>query len=69
MTDTHLLDDVEAGEVLRMLPRRVVRLAKRGIIPHVALPDGELRFRTSELLEWANQFSRPGAQEGVAHVG
>jgi hypothetical protein len=67
MFDTHLLDDVEAGELLRMPPRRLTRLAKRGIVPTVALPDGELRYRASDLMEWASQFARPGAGQGMAH--
>ncbi len=60
MSDTHhLLTDSEAGELLRMLPVRVVRLAKRGVIPHVALPDGELRFVAADLLNWAMTYRRP----------
>jgi hypothetical protein len=64
MTDTHLLDDHEAGDILRMLPSRVSRLARRGIIPHVALPDGELRYLATDLMEWAAQHRRASdAQE------
>ncbi|MGH7135058.1 MAG: hypothetical protein ACREHD_04915 [Pirellulales bacterium] len=69
MSDTHLLTTAEAGDLLRMLPTRVARLAKRGVVPHIALPDGELRYRASDPMEWANQFARPGAHQGVAHVG
>lgn len=66
MVDTHLLTDSEAGELLRMLPSRVVRLAKRGVIPHIALPDDELRFCASDLLEWAAQYRQPGeSREGA----
>lgn len=61
MSDTHLLTEAEAGELLRMLPARVARLAKRGIIPHIALPDGEMRYCASDLLAWASQYRQPGA--------
>lgn len=56
MNDTHLLTTAEAGELLRMLPARVARLAKRRVIPHIALPDGELRFCGSDLMDWATQY-------------
>lgn len=59
-TDTHLLDDVEAGALLRMPPSRLTRLARRGIVPHIALPDGELRFCAADLLAWAAQYRQPG---------
>jgi hypothetical protein len=59
-TDIHLLDDAEAGHLLRMLPARVQRLARRGIIPHFALPDGELRYSASDLMAWAVKYRQPG---------
>lgn len=65
MSDTHLLTEAEAGELLRMLPARVVRLTKRGVIPHIALPDGELRYSASDLMEWAASFRRPGERQGA----
>ena len=45
MQDSPLLIDArEAGRLLDMLPARVTRLAKRGALPCVLLPDGEIRF-------------------------
>lgn len=61
MSDPNLLDGDEAGEVLRMLPKRVARLARRGVLPHVALPDGELRFLRTDLMAWASGYRKAGA--------
>jgi hypothetical protein len=58
-TTPHLIDPRQAGELLRMLPARVVRLAKRGDIPCVALPNGEYRFVFSELEQWIAAHRRP----------
>jgi hypothetical protein len=46
------VDAVEAGEFLRLRPRRVLELARRGLIPAYPLGDGQRRvwrFRLSEL--------------------
>ena len=50
-----LVDNVEAGRLLDMPRQRVKRLAKRGELPCVALPDGELRYLPSDLVVWVNQ--------------
>ena len=47
-----LLDHIEAAKALRMLPARIKRLAKRGLIPHVDLLDGEIRFAADDLEEF-----------------
>lgn len=67
MTDTHLIDAAGAGELLCMIPSRVQRLARRRILPHIALPDGELRFRAGDLMEWAAQYYKPGELEELSH--
>lgn len=54
-----LIDPREAGKLLRMLPARVVRLAKRGDLPCIALPNGEYRFVLSELEQWIATRCRP----------
>jgi hypothetical protein len=54
-----LIDAFDAGRLLDMLPARVTRLAKRGIIPCVELPDGELRFLPEDLRAWVNEHRRP----------
>lgn len=54
-----LLNDSEAAERLRMLPGRLVRLARKGLVPHVLLPDGELRFDPRDLDAWVEAHKRP----------
>ena len=49
---SRLLADHEAAKLLRMLPARLKRLAKANKVPHIALPDGELRFDESDLRVW-----------------
>jgi hypothetical protein len=58
-----LIDAHEAGRLLDMLPSRVSRLAKRGYIPCVELPDGELRFAPDELRAWVDEHRRPAIKE------
>ena len=50
-----LLSDDEAADRLSMLRARLVRLAKAGDVPHVILPDGELRFIESDLWDWVEK--------------
>jgi hypothetical protein len=46
------VDAIEAGRFLQLRPRRVLELARRGVLPAYPLGDGERRvwrFRLSEL--------------------
>lgn len=45
---------------------RSVRLARTGQIPHVLLPDGEIRFSAIEIATWLQGRSKaaPEASEG-----
>ena len=52
MRDTKLLHDFEAAKLLRMRANQLVRFAKQGKVPCVLLPDGEVRFIESDILEW-----------------
>ena len=61
-----LIDKHEAGRLLDMPPTRVSRLAKRGEIPCVVLPDGELRYLPEDLRAWVNGFRQN--VEGIADV-
>jgi len=54
-----LIDAREAGRLLDMLPARVTRLAKRGDLPCVILPDGELRYSEEDLRKWVKGYRRP----------
>ena len=44
-----LLKPREVDLLLRYPAGRAARLAKKGLLPHVLLPDGELRFRERDL--------------------
>jgi predicted site-specific integrase-resolvase len=55
-----LIDAREAGQLLNMLPSRVTRLAKRGVLPCVVLPDGELRYSEDDLRSWIEEYRRLG---------
>jgi hypothetical protein len=60
-----LPDDVILGDDLDALfnwpPGRSERLAKRGVLPHYALPDGEVRFSKAEVLALVeHRQARPG---------
>jgi excisionase family DNA binding protein len=54
-----LLTDSEAATLLRILRTRLLRLARRGEVPHVLLPDGEIRFRRADLVAWVANYCRP----------
>jgi excisionase family DNA binding protein len=54
-----LLTDSEAADFLRLTTRQVVRLAKRGDVPSVNLPDGEVRFDLDDLRQWVEARKRP----------
>ena len=47
--DINLLKPVEVDLLLRYPTGRAGRLAKAGKLPHVLLPDGEIRFVESEI--------------------
>lgn len=57
-TQPLLIDAREAGRLLDMLPARVTRLAKRGLLTCVVLPDGELRFLADDLRSWIEAHRR-----------
>lgn len=54
-----LIDAREAGRLLDMLPARVTRLAKRGLLPRVVLPDGEVRYSPDDLKAWIENHRHP----------
>lgn len=59
---THLITDSEAADLLRMPTSRLVRLAKAGNVPHVLLPDGEVRFSPDDLAGWINAHKQPARE-------
>lgn len=58
-----LLKTIDVSNWLAMSERRVARLAKRGRIPAIVLPDGELAFEPEKLAEWIR--TQPAATEGT----
>jgi hypothetical protein len=59
-----LIDNIDAGKLLSMPSTRVARLAKRGDLPCVVLPDGELRYSVDDLKTWIDHFRQPAQAEG-----
>ena len=58
--ERHILIDARtAGRLLDMLPARVKRLAKRGEMPSIILPDGEVRFSEDDLRDWVTNYRQP----------
>ena len=39
---------------------RSERLARQGLIPHIVLPDGEIRFDHETIEDWLRSRSAPG---------
>ena len=60
---TTLLTDSEAAELLRLTSRQVAKLARRGELPSVHLPGGEIRFDPDDLRQWVETLKRPAKAE------
>ena len=60
-----LLAISEAAELLRLTPRQVAKLARRGELPSVSLPGNETRFDASDLQRWVDSRKRPAAERGT----
>ena len=63
-----LLVPRELDRLLRYPRGRSLRLAKAGKLPHIVLPDGEVRFdeeQIERLLQPVIPQPRPGAEEPV----
>jgi excisionase family DNA binding protein len=64
MDTNEFVTERDVAEWLHLPVSRVVRMARRGDIPSVKLPGGDLVFSRFALREWINQ-SKP--TEGPAH--
>jgi hypothetical protein len=53
-----LLTPVEVGIWLSWPTARVVRAARRGEIPHILLPNGDVMFEKTDLSRWAATLRR-----------
>jgi excisionase family DNA binding protein len=59
-----LITDSEAAEILRLTPRQVAKLAKKGILPSVKLPGDEIRFDPDDIRRWVETLKQPAAEGG-----
>lgn len=53
-----LIHPCELDSRLRYPSGRSLRMARRGQIPHVLLPDGEIRFDVKVIDEWLAECAR-----------
>jgi hypothetical protein len=49
---TTLLDEFDTAEMLKLTPRQVICLAKRGDLPAVHLPGNQIRFDPVDIARW-----------------
>ena len=64
-----LMKPSQVDSLLRYPSGRSQRLARKGLIPHVELPDGEIRFDPEVIHDWIADRSRPGKEAGNAPDG
>jgi excisionase family DNA binding protein len=62
---TSLITDSEAAEILRLTPRQVAKLARRGELPSVNLPGNEVRFDVDDIRQWVERHKRPATEGGT----
>jgi hypothetical protein len=65
---TKLLMPREVDGLLRYPRGRSQRLAKKNKLPHIVLPDGEIRFPEEEINKLLRPPERTPGEEEVAHV-
>jgi hypothetical protein len=53
----------EADELLRIPYGKSARLARRGLLPHVLLPDGSVRFDCAAVLAAVKKATRKGSSK------
>jgi hypothetical protein len=61
--DTELLTSREVENLLRYSPGQATRLAKRGKLPYVTLPDGSIRFDRAAILGLLQRTRRPSVED------
>ena len=64
-TTQRLLNDIDAADILQMPAARLARLAKANKVPHVRLPDGEIRFDPDDLRQWVESLKQPATEGGT----
>ena len=55
-----LIDDSEVGEILALTARQVERMARRGEIPFVRLPNKEIRYDPIDIEIWLQAIKARG---------
>ena len=64
-----LIPPSEIDSLLRLPRGRAKRLAIKGEIPHILLPDGEVRFDPEEMQNWLKRCRRSAnSEEATAEV-
>ena len=66
-TTPRLLTARETAAVLRLSATRVLRLARAGELPHVALPTGEIVFDLKDLARWIAAHKWASGESEVTH--
>ncbi|MBM4038886.1 MAG: helix-turn-helix domain-containing protein [Planctomycetes bacterium] len=56
-----LLDVVAVATRLGLTRGEIARLVREGTLPHIALPNGEIRFDAGEVAAWIDSRRRPAA--------
>jgi excisionase family DNA binding protein len=54
-----LLTARTVGELLEVHPETVLRWTRRGQLPAIRLPSGQIRFREDEIAEWLEERATP----------
>jgi hypothetical protein len=62
---TQFLKPSELDSRLRYPSGRSLRLARRGLIPHIKLPDGEIRFDPDAVDRWLREHTRATESEAT----
>jgi predicted site-specific integrase-resolvase len=62
MITKQLLTDSDVAELLKVPSARVLRLAKQSRIPHVVLPNGEVRFVEQDVWDWIQSHRQPARE-------
>jgi len=59
-----LLTQDEAADILKLSARQVLRLAGKGQLPSIRLPNGEVRFDPGDLRRWVETCKQPATAGG-----
>lgn len=58
-TQQTLLDVYDAARILLLSVHRVRALVRKNQLPHIALPDGEIRFDAADLSRFVESHKQP----------